>query len=69
MIPLFLSGPTDFSRAQSLIEVSLDVCFKALAANRESFLDAIANFVHGFVIQDFSYQVTISSRPSLYRCT
>ena len=69
MIWSFHRRSTDLSRAQSLTEMFLDVCFEALAANREPFFDAIANFVDGFVIQGFSNQATVSSRPSLYRCT
>jgi hypothetical protein len=38
VIPLFLSGSTDLSRTASLTRIFLDVCFAALAANRESFL-------------------------------
>ncbi len=44
MIPLFPSRSTDLSRTQSLTEMFLDVCFETLAADRESFFDAIANF-------------------------
>jgi hypothetical protein len=37
VIPLFLSGSTDPPPTQLLIEMFLDVCFAALAANREPF--------------------------------
>jgi hypothetical protein len=50
MIWSFHRRSTDLSRAQSLTEIFLDVCFEALAANREPFSDATANFVDGFVI-------------------
>ncbi len=45
MIPLFLSGSTDLSRARSLTEMFLDVFYEAFAANREPFLDGSAGLV------------------------
>jgi hypothetical protein len=45
LIPLFLSGSTDLSGAQSLTEMFVDVCFAALAANGKPFFDGPAGLV------------------------
>ncbi len=45
MIPLFLGESADLSRARSLTEMFLDVCYEALAVNREPFLDGSAGLV------------------------
>ncbi len=45
MIRLFVSGSTVLSRTRSLTEMFLDVCYEALAANREPFFDGSAGLV------------------------
>ncbi len=45
MIPLFPGGSTNPSRTRLLAEMFLDVCFEALAINKEPFFDGSAALV------------------------